>query len=186
MADLDAPRWYHCTTHTYGAWLPGDPRGFRTRHHREHIEGDYKRPPAPGTYTERHAASRELMPQAAVVFAADLREFVCRTLVTKLQSHGAQVLAASVSGRHVHFLARMPAGPTPRKWIGSAKRQVTFALKARGWTGEVWAARSKVNPIKDYRHQVNTFNYILDHRDEGAWVWDYRVHNAPDDPPKAH
>jgi hypothetical protein len=32
--------------HTYGTWLPGDPKGFRTRHHREHIEGDYKKPPA--------------------------------------------------------------------------------------------------------------------------------------------
>jgi hypothetical protein len=37
--------WYHVTGSTYGAWLPGDPRGFRTRHHRQHVEGDYKDPP---------------------------------------------------------------------------------------------------------------------------------------------
>lgn len=39
--------WYHIMCHTYGTWLPGDPRGFRTRHHREHVEGDYKSPPHP-------------------------------------------------------------------------------------------------------------------------------------------
>jgi hypothetical protein len=37
--------WYHCMFHTYGAWLPGDHRGFRTRHHKKHIEGDYNHPP---------------------------------------------------------------------------------------------------------------------------------------------
>ena len=40
-----APRWFHCTSHTYGAWLHGDERSFRTRHHREHKIGDYKNPP---------------------------------------------------------------------------------------------------------------------------------------------
>ena len=33
--------WYHVMCHTYGTWLPGDPKGFRTRHHREQVEGDY-------------------------------------------------------------------------------------------------------------------------------------------------
>jgi hypothetical protein len=35
MADLR--RWYHIIMSTYGSWLYGDARGFRTRHHREHI-----------------------------------------------------------------------------------------------------------------------------------------------------
>ena len=34
--------WYHCTAHTYGTWLRGDPRGWRARHHREHVDGDYR------------------------------------------------------------------------------------------------------------------------------------------------
>ena len=37
--------WFHCISTTYGAWLYGDARGFRTRHHREHIVGDYRSPP---------------------------------------------------------------------------------------------------------------------------------------------
>jgi hypothetical protein len=40
--------WYHCMGNTFGTWLPGSPKGFRTRHHREHVEGDYKHPPPKG------------------------------------------------------------------------------------------------------------------------------------------
>src|SRR5690349_5207107 len=42
--------WFHCTTHTYGTWLRGDPRGWRSRNHREHVDGDYKHPPSNGKY----------------------------------------------------------------------------------------------------------------------------------------
>ncbi len=154
MLDNGEPRWFHCTTHTYGAWLPGDPRGFRTRHHSEHVEGDYKNPPPAGMYDERHAQSKSLLKQALVVIPAEFREFVGRTLIAKLQSHGAEVLALSVSATHVHLLAKMPPGPVPRTWVGSAKRQAVFALKARGWIGHLWATRSKVIPIKDRPHQL--------------------------------
>jgi hypothetical protein len=37
--------WYHVVVHVYGSWLRGDPRGWRARHHREHVDGDYKNPP---------------------------------------------------------------------------------------------------------------------------------------------
>ena len=40
--------WFHIIGNTYGTWVRGDPKGFRTLHHREHIEGDYKHPPPPG------------------------------------------------------------------------------------------------------------------------------------------
>ena len=54
-------RWFHCTVHTYGAWLHGSARGFRTRHHREHIEGDYKNPPPQGMYDDKLQRSKELL-----------------------------------------------------------------------------------------------------------------------------
>lgn len=53
--------WYHIMGSTFGTWLPGDPKGFRTRHHREHVEGDYKNPPPKGTHDARWKRSKELM-----------------------------------------------------------------------------------------------------------------------------
>ena len=32
----------------------------------------------------------------------------------------------------------------------------------------------RVLPVRDRRHQVNVFHYILKHRNQGAWTWDYR------------
>lgn len=65
--------WYHCMGHTYGTWLPGDPRSFRTRHHREHIVGDYKNPPPPGMYDKRHAKAKSLMTRPAVFLSDEQR-----------------------------------------------------------------------------------------------------------------
>ena len=171
------PRWFHITTHTYAAWLHGDPRGFRTRHHRGHVEGDYKNPPPVGMYRSLHQRSLELLKQPPVKIEHDLREVVARAMVAKLQEYTAQVLVLSVSSNHVHLLAKMPAGPIPKLWLGYAKREATFQLKAVGWQGKLWAKGGKVNPVRDRQHQLNTFEYILRHRGEGAWVWDFREHS---------
>ena len=63
--DIDG-RWHHCIATTYGAWLPGDDFGFRTRHHREHVEGDYRNPPPPGAHQQLLSRSRRLLKQPAV------------------------------------------------------------------------------------------------------------------------
>jgi hypothetical protein len=86
----------------------------------------------------------------------------------------AQVLCVSLSSTHAHVLAKMPPGPVPRQWIGRAKVAANFTGKDHGWTGKLWAVRSKIIPIEDREHQLNTFHYILNHIDEGAWVWDFR------------
>jgi hypothetical protein len=166
--------WFHITSHTYGAWLPGDARGFRTRHHREHVEGDYKNPPPAGKYDRRLARSRTLLKQEPVKLSPTWRPIVGTAAKNKLILLGAQVLAVSMSATHLHTLAKMPPGSFPRKWMGQAKKHSNFTSKEHGWTGKLWAVRCKVIPIKDRPHQLNTFYYILDHIKEGAWIWDFR------------
>jgi hypothetical protein len=58
--------WLHCTGSTYGSWLRGDPRGWRARRHREHVDGDYRTPPASGTYEAMHERSKRLMKRPGV------------------------------------------------------------------------------------------------------------------------
>lgn len=167
--------WYHCTTHTYGAWLHGDPRGFRTRHHREHIEGDYKNPPPPGTYDGKLERSERLMKQPPVVIPVGFRKVIGHAIIEKLIDRlGAELIALSVSGQHVHLLAKMPGGDIPREWIGKAKKNATHAMTERGWQGNLWAKRSRALPCRGRAHQVNVFKYILRHAEEGAWVWSFR------------
>ena len=180
----DDRRWFHCTTHTYGAWLYGDPRGFRTRHHREHVEGDYKQPPPKGKYDDKLARSKRLLKQPPVVLPPDWRPVVGEAVAERLASLGAWVLCLSCGGQHVHLLAKVPP-PLVREWVGVAKKHAWFVARDRGWVGKLWAVRGGVKPIADRSHQTKAFWYILRHQSEGAWVADYRYTPPPQSPPVA-
>lgn len=162
--------WFHIIVTTYGAWLPGDERGFRTRHRREHIEGDYKNPPPPGKYVRYLERSRQALKQGVVTIPEALREKVGLAFKERLEQLGSLVVAIAVAGRHVHVLAKMPADE-PRRWAGLAKKHVWFELRNAGWKGKLWGKRGKEIPVKDRPHQLNVFRYIKAHKDQGAWVW---------------
>lgn len=162
--------WFHTVLTTYGAWLHGDARGFRTRHHREHVEGDYKNPPPPGMYEERARRSRELQKYPTAMLEKPLREFVGLAIKDKLERGGCLVIAIAVSGKHVHILVKIPRG-RPRDWAGVVKRHVWFELRAIGRAGKLWAKGAKEVPVRDRAHQLNAYRYIARHRGQGAWVW---------------
>ena len=189
--------WYHCMSNTYGTWLPGDPRGFRTRKHREHVDGDYKNPPAKGKYNSRHEQGKRLLKRDPVILSPDARRACVEAMVYAwVEVHQVEVLAASVGGMHMHVLARFrrespkpvdPQKPSPsrgglretdpaRYFVGIAKERSAKALTAAGLVepGGVWAKRGKVVVIKDRTHQLNVYQYILDHALEGAAVWSFK------------
>jgi hypothetical protein len=165
--------WFHIILTAYGAWLYGDSRGFRTRHHREHIEGDYKHLPAAGTYAMEEARSRRLLKQEPVEWTPAWRGIVGGALVARLQHLGAFVLCAAVGRQHSHLLVKLPCDQA-RHWSGLAKKHVWFIARDRGWVGKMWGKRGKQIPVRDRRHQLNVYRYILDHAKEGACVWSWK------------
>ncbi len=166
--------WFHFIVTSYGAWLPGDSRGFRTRHHRQHIEGDYKNPPKPGTHAAQLQRSRLLLKQPAVHISEIWRPIVGEAILTKLIEQRAFVLCLAVAAQHMHVLAKLRRGQRPRMAMGMAKKHATFEVKRLGWTGKLWACRGKEIPIGNRRHQLNAYRYILAHADQGAWIWDWK------------
>lgn len=121
--------WLHIVIHTYGSWLPGDPRGHRTRHHREHVEGDSKSPP-PDTPERRahHYHAMKLMKRAPVILTIPQRERIASELRASLERHGCEVHTLCVDATHAHILARLPSPkptdpkPTdPNPWASSHK-----------------------------------------------------------------
>ena len=165
----DTRIWHHIILTTYGAWLYGDPRGFRTRHHREHVIGDYNNPPPAGTYFEQEQRSREQLKQPPVELPKIWRPKVGRAVWQELTRLGAWVLVMAVAGQHVHLLVKLPRGRA-RPWAGRAKRYATLRLRELGWQGKLWGVRGKAVRIRDRQHQVNTFNYIRRHAEVGAWI----------------
>jgi hypothetical protein len=163
--------WYHCTLHTYGTWLRGDPRGWRSRHHREHVAGDYKNPPSKGKYDALFAYSKSLMKRDPVRIERELREFVLDALIDKLLEHQIPVAIGSLDGIHGHLLMQC-RDHQPRHWLGLAKKNASHLVRQLNplEPGGLWGKGSHPEPVADEAHYHNTFDYIRDHGKCGAVV----------------
>src|SRR5213595_2117971 len=91
--------WYHVTVHVYGSWLRGDPRGWRSRHHREHVDGGYKNPPPKGKYDNLYELSKAWMKRDPVKIARELRQFIANAIAEKLLQDNIQVIIVSIDAK---------------------------------------------------------------------------------------
>ncbi len=165
--------WYHASGHTYGTWLPGDPRGWRSKGHKRHVEGDYKTPPPPGTDAGILRHSRESLRTTPVHLDRSERCLVGQAMVDMLFEQGVELLTLCQAAVHFHVLGRF-RGSDVRPRVGRAKKHATFVLRDRGRDGRLWGRKCKIVPITERQHQLNVFNYIVRHVNEGAWVWTFR------------
>jgi len=167
---MSAPwnRWFHCIGGTYGSWLPGDPRGFRTRHHREHVEGDYHNPAPAGIYESRHQGAAESLRFDPVTLRPEDRRVICQEMGRVLLAYGVELIDLSVGGQHFHALCRFPLelppapddsprpvpqnlladgrDPVGRHILGRAKRAASMAMLRVGHKPQgrpLWAKRTK-------------------------------------------
>lgn len=176
--------WFHCMCNTYGTWLRGDHRGWRERHHRKHVVGDYKRPPKKGSFEHIEKKSKDSMKRDPVFLEAELRRIALLAIVTCLMRDGIDVLVAALDDHHLHVLGRF-RDHRPRQRLGWAKFEATKKVKefinAHGAAvdivlelkhGEgIWAKRSECKPVEDQEHRLNSLNYIKGHWKKGALIW---------------
>ncbi len=163
--------WYHITGNTYGTWLYGSDLGFRTRHHREHIEGDYLNPPPPGMYRRERERSLRLMQRSPVYLSPEAQRLACNAIFESLSRDGLDVVIVSVDDHHYHILARV-RDHRPRYWVGRAKGRAARTLSRADLlpTGGAWGKRCACKPIHDRAHQVQCANYIRNHQKKGASI----------------
>lgn len=105
--------WWHTIVTFKGNWLRGDPRGWRSRHHREHVDGDYKHPPPTGKCDEIAKRSRTLMTTTAVNLDWDARVQLCDLYFNALRFYGADVEDVAMGATHGHALVRFRAAGVP-------------------------------------------------------------------------
>lgn len=188
---MPLPGFYHCIVSTYGSWLPGDPRGWRSRHHRVHVDGDYRNPPPLGMHDDVLCRSRALMKRPEVVLSSPQQSVVRAAFSEKLVQLGCDVLELVVLPRHLHVLLRMLGKPqvimkspgmampglsnvptlwngqTVRNLLGLAKKHSSHVLRQHGLTthpGGIWAVGSKIVPVRDQSHLNNVISYIRAHK----------------------
>lgn len=92
----------------------------------------------------------------------------------KITAIGHRMLVACVGGRHTHILVELPETLSEaRREIGRAKQAASHAVRD-AMPGRIWADGGDFRQIQDHDHARRTFKYILDHAEEGAWVWSYK------------
>jgi hypothetical protein len=186
--------WYHLNGNTYGTWIRGDERGWRARHHREHVEGDYHNPPDPSLHAAERIYSRTHT-DTPIHLSPEARAVACDELVATLLYQRTEIIACAVDDHHFHLLARfvLPEKPTgSNPWESATRNQPIYAYirhlaglaKSRSSRavssfrlapeGGVWSKRFKITPIADRDHQLNAFSYIADHASRGATVWTFK------------
>ena len=184
--------WYHCTGSTKGTWMRGDARGWRARHHRDHVDGDYKSPPPAGKYDQLLEKSEKLMSRRKVELTPKQRNIALDAIVASLGRDGAECITFCVGKKHWHGLVRTV--PTSdhriesflfrhvRSVMGRAKGRSARVLSKLGELpeGGAWAVRCRPIPIKHEQHFLNVSGYIPDHAKKGA-----AVYCAPNIPVKA-
>ncbi len=163
--------WYHCTGNTYGTWLPGDHRGWRSRRHRVHVQGDYKSPPPTGEHDKLHEQSKRSMKRYPVYVDPVAQRIACDAIVDKLLEKDIEIAACAVDDHHFHVIGRFD-DRRPRHWIGLAKKNSAWAVRSPGLTGQggIWAVRGQCKPITDEAHFRGAVAYVLGHGKRGAAV----------------
>jgi hypothetical protein len=166
-------KWRHVILNTRSSWLPGDPRGFRNRHHRIHSAGDYKHPPLAGEHAELYHTNLSTACEE-VHLTKNLRPLVGQTLTQYLQRAGHPVIVVAVTKVHVHVLVELPDNILRIKAIaGEAKRVASRAVK-RELPGTIWARGGMFKPIDSKAHQRSAYAYILYGQGDGAWTWSFK------------
>ncbi|MDB5329326.1 MAG: hypothetical protein JWP03_477 [Phycisphaerales bacterium] len=165
--------WRHVIINTLSTWLHGDERGFRSRKHRIHSSGDYKKPPPAGEHEGLHEFHKERARDEVHIDHED-RATIGRAFAKYLMEHGYRVLAVAVTKVHAHALIEVPHGLNEvKKIVGEAKRASSRAVEAT-MPGNVWSAGGKYKPVMDRAHCEKTHDYILYEQGAEAWTWSFR------------
>jgi REP element-mobilizing transposase RayT len=163
--------WYHITLSTYNSWLPGDPRGWRSWHHKTHSTGHHRAPPPADEHANilKHAQS---ISTDVVIISNILRAKIGQLIVEYLGNNHHELLAIAVDHTHVHVQVRLPSDDA-KNIMGKCKRKVSYATRD-ALPGKLWSRGIGITQITNKSHQQSVFKYILRHQEHGAWVWSYR------------
>jgi REP element-mobilizing transposase RayT len=146
-------QWLLITWTTHGSWLPGDPRGFRTRGRRLNIP-----PPARYANTDEEAYDaknwerlfeyHKHISKGAICLDRQQRDFINRRIAGLAAECGVEAEAIHVGSNHVHVLVEC-GNLEVAKFVKRLKGVTSRELSEHGLKGNVWARRYHVRRIPD-------------------------------------
>ncbi len=166
----NAPLASFITFHTYGTWLPGDPRGSVDRYHR--LRGALYVGRAP----TRQAASARALVHPPVELGPEERTIVLHTIQEVCQHRGWVLRAAHVRVNHVHVVTQATrADHTPERVMNDLKawttrRVIEAGLRAHG--ARLWVRHGSTRSLWRPEAVEAACAYVIAGQGEGR-QWAY-------------
>lgn len=161
-------RWWLVTWTTYGSWLPGDPRGYRTWRGREHV-GPPRRYAAPGETTYRPAEHRlrhetaQQRTDSPVVLTPEQVNITLQAMIAEMADTPVVPAIVAVGDRHVYVLARFDSYPI-RMFTGRIKAAATRELNQQGFAGtRPWAKGYSMRSKNNHQELVVAYHNVRRH-----------------------
>jgi hypothetical protein len=165
--------WRHVVISTRNTWLPGDERGWRSRDHKKHSSGDYKKPPP----KKEHEGLRKWAEEnsgSEVEIPWNLRACLGAELVQQFLKRGHRILCGSVACRHSHVLTELPIDEKETKRIVGLCKGASSHAVGDEMPGNLWAEGASYELALDAEHQSNVYEYILYKQGPSAFTWSYK------------
>jgi REP element-mobilizing transposase RayT len=153
---------------TYNSWLPGDPRGFRTRKGKEYV-------PPPARYARdesrfykagRYNGLYRSVPKSNAVRLSETQQQTVLTVIGEtIQEQCPGHALVCVGENHVHLLLNLANQTTVPKFCNYAKGRSARRLIALGHSGKVWARGYHAEHV-DSQDWEKAAQYILKHRND--------------------
>jgi|SRR5580700_3082578 hypothetical protein len=181
--------WWLITWGTYGSWLPGDPRGFRTWRRREYVPPPYGRAESgeatydPSAYAQRNEVARNRLTSNPVSLKLAERRQACSALVAEIATLRIVPAILAVATHHAHFISQfgeLEIRPT----IGRIKAAATRSFNEASFgLSSVWAKGCHMESLKSEDDFLTAYRYVEQHRMEGAVIqkWSSNIEWTFDD-----
>ncbi len=182
--------WWIVTFGTYGHWLPGDPRGFRTWRKRREV------PPPAGrshfgestyaaeAYAEEFDQTKLIVTGREVRFTPEERELVAEAIADDCDTLPVVPAILSVAETHAHMVAKF-GDLRIRRVVGRWRSAATRRLHASGNdTVRLWAKGCHMQSLPDEAAFRQAYEYVKAHDQQGAviriWRREYADELLPD------
>lgn len=180
-------KWWLITWTTYASWLPGDPRGFRTRRGKEYVPPPrrYTNPGEP-TYDPREYSNRfqnaKASTETCVKLTPPQQRIVMDAVISEIDAIPITSAIASVGSTHIHWLALFGDRPI-RTTVGRIKSQATHRLNTAGFDGKrPWSKNCDMKSKTTDHEFRSAFHYIHRHTREGCLIHVWSRYQADDFP----
>ena len=155
MPPAPTPKALFLTWRTYGTWLPGDERGWISRHRNGFGE------PVHASDIRLEEAAKGQMRRSAVLLSGHDRLRADEVIRECCAFHGWTVVALNVRTNHVHIV--VTSEEQPKLVLTALKARVTRVFRANDWTGadgSLWAKGGSARVLWDDEGLAAAVHYV--------------------------